>query len=222
MLLVIGPGEPGYFATFGWALGSVRCFWNAVTVVVMAVLSCGFGQQRVRQAPMGSGAGLRQPAIENRTDAAEFTAPRAVSHGLGPSYNATRCAACHSQPTVGGIGNMSVLHAGIVRDGHYVAPPGGDIVHLHSTGDHSCQARIPKDARNRARRIPTPLFGAGLIEAIPDSVIRTWEDPNDRDGDGIRGRAAMIMDPATAGLDGRHSKPRFLRSRAQRCETKSA
>jgi CxxC motif-containing protein (DUF1111 family) len=24
------------------------------------------------------------------------------------------------------------------------------------------------------------LFGAGLIEAIPDAVIRTWEDPTDR------------------------------------------
>jgi CxxC motif-containing protein (DUF1111 family) len=36
-----------------------------------------------------------------------------------------------------------------------------------------------------------------LIEAIPDSVIRNWEDPTDQNGDGIRGRAALVRDPAT-------------------------
>lgn len=121
-------------------------------------------------------------------------------HGLGPAYNGTSCAGCHNQPTIGGIGNVAVLRAGVVQDGHYESPSGGDLVHLFSIGDHACQPHIPASANNLARRIPTPLYGAGLIEAIPDSVIRTWEDPNDQNGDGIRGRAAMVMDPATHAL----------------------
>jgi CxxC motif-containing protein (DUF1111 family) len=120
-----------------------------------------------------------------------------VSHGLGPAYNGTSCAGCHNQPTIGGVGNITVIRAGVVQNGRYQAPPGGDLVHLFSIGDHSCQPRIPANANNLARRIPTPLYGVGLIDAIPDSVIRTWEDPMDRNGDGIRGRAALVMDPAT-------------------------
>ena len=48
-----------------------------------------------------------------------------------------------------------------------------------------------------ARRAPIPLFGAGLVEAIADETILALEDPDDRDGDGIRGRAARIIDVAT-------------------------
>jgi len=48
-----------------------------------------------------------------------------------------------------------------------------------------------------ARRIPIPLFGAGLVEAIPDETLRSLEDPSDRDGDGISGRAALVVDVAT-------------------------
>jgi CxxC motif-containing protein (DUF1111 family) len=120
-----------------------------------------------------------------------------VAQGLGPAYNGTSCAGCHNQPTIGGVGNASVLRAGFLRDGHYQSPPGGDIVHLFSIADHACQPHIPADANNLTHRIPIPLYGAGLVEAIPDSVIRTWEDPTDQNGDGIRGRAALVIDPAT-------------------------
>ena len=120
-----------------------------------------------------------------------------AASGLGPSYNATSCGGCHNQPSIGGVGNVAVIRAGVVHNGRYEAPQGGDLVHLFSIGDYSCQPQIPADANNLSHRIPTPLYGAGLIEAIPDSVIRTWEDPTDRNGDGIRGHAALVMDPAT-------------------------
>ena len=127
----------------------------------------------------------------------KFLEVQDVTHGLGPAYNATSCSACHNQPVIGGVGNTTVIRAGVVNNGRYEAPPGGDIVHLFSIADHACQPHIPGNANNLAHRIPTSLFGAGLIEAIPDSVIRNWEDPMDQNGDGIRGRAALVMDPAT-------------------------
>jgi CxxC motif-containing protein (DUF1111 family) len=37
-------------------------------------------------------------------------------------------------------------------------------------------------------RIPPPIFGLGLLEAIPEETIRNLADPEDRDGDGISGR----------------------------------
>jgi CxxC motif-containing protein (DUF1111 family) len=48
-----------------------------------------------------------------------------------------------------------------------------------------------------ARRAPIPLFGAGLVEAIPDDAILALEDPLDRNRDGVSGRASMIVDVGT-------------------------
>ncbi len=56
---------------------------------------------------------------------------------------------------------------------------------------------LPADATVFARRVPIPLFGAGLVEAIPDETLRALEDPNDRNGDGVSGRAAIVVDVAT-------------------------
>ena len=56
---------------------------------------------------------------------------------------------------------------------------------------------IPPEANVIARRVPVPVFGAGLIEAIEDATILDREDPSDRNRDGISGRAAMITDIAT-------------------------
>jgi CxxC motif-containing protein (DUF1111 family) len=54
---------------------------------------------------------------------------------------------------------------------------------------------LPDDVNVIARRMPTPLFGAGLVEAIADESIRALEDPTDRNRDGVRGRASIVTDP---------------------------
>ena len=41
------------------------------------------------------------------------------------------------------------------------------------------------------------MFGAGLVEAIPDETLLALEDPFDRNRDGVSGRAAVIVDAAT-------------------------
>lgn len=127
----------------------------------------------------------------------DFLETETVEDGLGPAYNATGCAACHNQTAIGGAGNAAVLRAGSTVNGIFQEPTGGSLIHLFSNSDHRCQPRIPADANILARRIPTPIFGGGLTEAIPDQALIALEDPGDRNGDGIRGRAARIIDPAT-------------------------
>ena len=55
-------------------------------------------------------------------------------------------------------------------------------------------------------RIAPVVAGAGLLEAIPESAIRAGEDPDDRDRDGISGRANMVhsvsLDATTLGRFG--------------------
>ncbi|HZC24640.1 MAG TPA: di-heme oxidoredictase family protein, partial [Candidatus Binatia bacterium] len=118
--------------------------------------------------------------------------------GLGPMFNGTSCAQCHNLPTVGGTGTMVETRAGY-RDEHGVfhAPPGGSVIHLFSVPPHDCQISVYEEANVIAHRISIPLFGAGLVEAIPDETILALADPEDRNGDGIRGRAAMVQDVAT-------------------------
>ena len=46
----------------------------------------------------------------------------------------------------------------------------------------------------RSPRIPPPVFGLGLLEAVPDAVIEALADPDDADGDGISGRPNRVWD----------------------------
>lgn len=47
-------------------------------------------------------------------------------------------------------------------------------------------------------RIAPPMIGLGLLEAIDDEDIERYADPEDKDGDGISGRANRVWDHARA------------------------
>ncbi|TCL72093.1 di-heme oxidoredictase family protein [Rhizobium sp. BK251] len=46
-------------------------------------------------------------------------------------------------------------------------------------------------------RVAPQMLGLGLIEAIPDAEILAHADPDDRDGDGISGKAQIVLDHRT-------------------------
>lgn len=56
-------------------------------------------------------------------------------------------------------------------------------------------------------RTPPPVFGVGLLEAIPDSAILANADPDDADQDGISGRVNTVYNP----IDGATTIGRFGR-----------
>jgi len=45
-----------------------------------------------------------------------------------------------------------------------------------------------------SNRIPPPVFGLGLLEAVPEATIRQLADPDDRDRNGISGRPNYVWD----------------------------
>jgi CxxC motif-containing protein (DUF1111 family) len=130
----------------------------------------------------------------------DFLEVETAEEGLGPAFNGTSCAACHNVPAIGGAGTIAEMRAGR-RDatGRFQTfdATGETLFHLFSIPTHGCQAIVPDDANVFARRVPIPLFGAGLVEAIPDDAIAALEDPADRDRDGVSGRAARIVDAET-------------------------
>ena len=130
----------------------------------------------------------------------DFLEVETAEEGLGPAYNGTSCAVCHNIPAVGGFGTIAEVRAvGRNEEGELVPLyASGETLHqLFSVPTHGCQVAIPDNAVVIARRIPIPLFGAGLVEAVPDGAILALEDPTDDNGDGVSGRAARIVDIAT-------------------------
>ena len=113
-----------------------------------------------------------------------------VSEGLGPIFNNTGCESCH--PADG----RGTPRLGFVR----FSLGGGPALDLG--GPQHQDKAIPGVPREevpagveRTFRMPPPVFGMGLIEAIPVRTILSRADPDDSDGDGISGRPNMVRAP---------------------------
>jgi CxxC motif-containing protein (DUF1111 family) len=130
----------------------------------------------------------------------DFVEVESAEEGLGPAFNGASCAVCHSVPVIGGGGVILEVRAGHrdeAGDHRGLNDAGETLIHMLSTPAHGCQPIIPDDVTVIARRAPIPLFGAGLVEAIPDETLLALEDPFDRNRDGVSGRAAIVVDLAS-------------------------
>jgi CxxC motif-containing protein (DUF1111 family) len=130
----------------------------------------------------------------------DFLEVETSDEGLGPAFNGTSCAVCHSVPAIGGTSAIAEVRAGRRGpQGEFIAldSSGESLFHLFSVPGHVCQPVIPPEATIIVRRVPIPVFGAGLVEAIPDETLLALEDPFDRNRDGVSGRAAIITDRGT-------------------------
>jgi CxxC motif-containing protein (DUF1111 family) len=170
----------------------------AAGIVLLAALSSAQTQSGHTGGPLP---GITPVEFEEfRLGLDDFLEVEATEEGLGPAFNGTSCAVCHNVPVVGGAGVISELRVGRRTPEGEFAPldaSGETLFHLFSVPGHGCQPIVPADATVFARRVPIPLFGAGLVEAIPDETLRALEDPTDRDRDGVSGRAALVTDIAT-------------------------
>lgn len=125
----------------------------------------------------------------------EFGRRFAPSSGLGPLFNNVSCASCHSGDGRGLPGNI-LLRIGDPANDWYGALGGPQIQ------DKAIPGISPDPMPSGvavSRRLPPPVFGMGLIEAIPDEAILANADPEDADGDGISGRPNWVTANAYAG-----------------------
>ena len=154
------------------------------------------------QLPPGAGdplPGITPKEFEDfRLGLDDFVEIEQPGEGLGPLFNGAGCAACHNVPVIGGITPMTEMRAGHRdADGKFHVVGFTTLFQMFSIPDHRCQAVMPPEVNVIARRMPIPVFGAGLVEAVPDETLLALEDPFDRDRDGISGRAAIVTDVAT-------------------------
>jgi CxxC motif-containing protein (DUF1111 family) len=166
----------------------------------LLVGSAGLAQQR-QPVPGDPLSGVTAVEFEEfRMGLDDFLEVESAEEGLGPAYNGTSCAGCHSVPAVGGTGAVSEVRAGRrLASGEFQSVYPGDetLFQLFSIPGHACQPMMPPDVNVIGRRVPIPLFGAGLVEAVEDDTLLALEDPYDRDRNGVSGRAARIVDIGT-------------------------
>jgi CxxC motif-containing protein (DUF1111 family) len=176
-----------------------------VMALAAAVFAVGFGfavsGQTVRPLPGDPLPGISSGDFEDfRLGLEDFTEVETVEDGLGPAFNGSSCAVCHSVPAIGGAGVVGEVRAARRNEqGEFVelAPTSGSLFQIFSIPSHTCQPIIPPEANVIARRVPIALFGSGLVEAIPDETLLALDDAADRDRDGVSGRAAIVTDIAT-------------------------
>lgn len=131
---------------------------------------------------------------------AQFDRVFTPEEGLGPLFNENQCSACHTDPASGGTGGRRVLKATrfLSPDSCDRLEPRGENLRVQATPAAQAvgftRERAPPEATEQAQFTPTPLFGMGLIEAIPDETILARADPGDADGDGISGRPGRTRD----------------------------
>ena len=132
-----------------------------------------------------------------------FAEVEAVANGLGPRFNLTSCAGCHAFPASGGsspatnpqitaapgsqvalLTTLNIISAtGPIREVRFRSDGGvHDLFTILGRSDTpaGCTISQPDFGTHMLSgdvifRIPTPAFGAGLIEAIADDVIRQNE-----------------------------------------------
>src|SRR3954466_6498761 len=114
---------------------------------------------------------------------AAFVTVEGLVDGPGPIFNEKACGNCHTQGAIGGAGVQIERRFGKVVNGVFnsLANEGGSLRQLFTvgaftgSGGQACNVPLehePADATvHNVGRLTTPLFGAGLIDAIPDSVI---------------------------------------------------
>jgi CxxC motif-containing protein (DUF1111 family) len=145
-----------------------------------------------------------------------------AADGLGPLFAARSCAGCHSGPALSArfvdapegriAGRGFVIRFGDAEGradplyGHMLQSqavqglrPEGRVV-LTATDDPAKGyayaldlERGPLDPATRvSARLATPLLGRAALEAVDGDAVLGHADPDDRDGDGISGRARIV------------------------------
>jgi CxxC motif-containing protein (DUF1111 family) len=124
-----------------------------------------------------------------------------IPEGLGPVFNGQSCAECHSNPAVGGDSDRTETRFGTNDKNKFdaLADLGGSLIQSQGirvlckdgtlykfTGEVE-----PPEATITTERKTTPLFGLGLVDAVPDSTFENLT----RNG----GKVNRVKDPVSGG-----------------------
>jgi len=127
---------------------------------------------------------------------ATFTQVETPATGLGPIFNNVSCVACHGTPTAGGGSFFAVTRFGLSTAGVYdpLTELDGNMLHSRAIAPALLET-VPVGANVTTKRLTTPIYGGGLVEAIPDeTIVLNSQLPKFY---GVTGKVAWVIDAAT-------------------------
>jgi CxxC motif-containing protein (DUF1111 family) len=195
-------------------LGKIRPWWGVIVSAPLFV-SGAFAVSRQGPPPPpplgGPLPGLSSSELQDfESGRGHFIESEGPLDGLGPVFNGVSCVQCHHAAAVGGASAdltiSRVTRIGALRNGVYsdLTELGGPLLQARSLKEFlpNYPVRgevVPPGAQFVAHRITTPLFGAGLIEAIPDDSILALSRLQQPDG--IRGVPNMVVNAETGNTE---------------------
>jgi len=108
-----------------------------------------------------------------------------AANGLGPLFVATSCGSCHPGDGKGHPFTTLTRFGQIDETGNQYLNLGGPQLQHRAVPGFTPEG-IPPNA-TFSRFTPPANTGLGFIDAVSDTEILTWADPDDTDGDGISG-----------------------------------
>ncbi|WP_394823005.1 di-heme oxidoredictase family protein [Pendulispora albinea] len=130
----------------------------------------------------------------------EFSATEEPADGLGPVFNDTGCGQCHTDPAIGGGSTILEQRVGTIVNGKFdpLARAGGSLIQSNGIGQAGdCTFRneqIPAGSTIVAKRRTTPLFGFGLVDALPESTLIALRDSQAANSPRQAGVLNMVRD----------------------------
>jgi CxxC motif-containing protein (DUF1111 family) len=139
----------------------------------------------------------------------QFNRVWGLHEGVGPVFTDAACSRCHRVPTIGGGSERRITYFGRIDDDGSFDPldgtgpsglnEGGILLQPLSTKPFlpNCSQGgeiVPPDANVTEKRLTSPTFGFGLIDAIADQQLLTQAtfELNNYQADGIHGVATVV------------------------------
>lgn len=117
-----------------------------------------------------------------------FEEAETAAGGLGPTYNAQSCSACHESVAIGGASQVAEHRTGKVVDGQFFESLGGSLIQSRATHPDIVERVSPEDDV-RAFRMSTNALGDGFVECIADSTLEAIQA---QQPEGMRGSAVPV------------------------------
>src|SRR5262245_35035587 len=165
------------------AIGATLCASSALAGCVGTIDDSEGATESIAQGLIGDHMrGISDADFAEAKDA--FVSVESVDDGVGPIFNDVACANCHFQGAIGGASDIVERRFGRVVDGLFdpLANKGGSLRQLKTLGQWTnnqgtaCSVPLevePSEATvHNVGRLTTPLFGLGLVDAMPDSFFQ--------------------------------------------------
>lgn len=133
-----------------------------------------------------------------------FNLVETIDDGVGPVFNEVACGRCHTLGAIGGSGEQIERRFGRVANGVFtnLTNRGGSLRQLKTLGSfnnggQSCTVPLeqepPEATVHNVGRLTTPLFGLGLVDAMPDSFFTQLANAEPAAVRGIVKTAAVLV-----------------------------